>query len=386
MNISVYLFGEFSSGYSQYPIDYTSSIFQDFRHNSKANTQIAIHRDRDLMYYAYLRKMENGKDFGICCVLNGMMLTQVDGLFKLFETAMSMQIARGTYVRFADDGTITTGDSATASKEEYNLLADYLRNQLEKIQTTSLPPVSYSNANTSVKDFTIDDPNNDIVKSSSVYSYTYIYKSKGYDTAQTNSYKGIIAKQKRPNVELQKRCGDLSVKLAKEKVKQRNMKWVGFLGAIVFVFGIILWNKVLFPSEVTRYETGEFVYYGPLNSNHEPNGIGVAIYPSNDPQKRKFYIGNFTNGKRQDKEAMLLYQNGDYYYGSMDEDKWKNGILYMKTDNSHFTGDFNENKPYNGMWYDHKAVLQVNDGIESCKITKHTNQTQTATSKRTSIK
>lgn len=260
------------------------------------------------MYYAYVRKMENGKNFGICCVLNGMMLTQVDGLFNLFETAMSIQIARGTYVRFADDGTIITGESATVSKEEYTLLADYFRSQLERIQTSPLPPVSYSNSNTSVKDFTIDDSNSDIVKSSSVYAYTYIYKTKGYETAQTNSYQGIIAKQKHLNDDLQERCRDLSAKLTKEKVKQRNMRWVGILSIIVIVFGVILWNKVLFPSEVTRYETGEFVYYGPLNNNHQPEGVGVAIYPSNDAQKRKFYIGNFVNGKRQDKEAMLLYQ------------------------------------------------------------------------------
>ncbi len=368
MNISVYLFGEFSTGYSQYPIDYTSSIFHSFSDKAKSNTQIAIHRDRDLMYYAYVRKMENGKNFGICCVLNGMMLTQVDGLFNLFETAMSIQIARGTYVRFADDGTIITGESATASKEEYTLLADYFRSQLERIQTSPLPPVSYSNSNTSVKDFTIDDSNSDIVKSSSVYAYTYIYKTKGYETAQTNSYQGIIAKQKHLNDDLQERCRDLSAKLTKEKVKQRNMRWVGILSIIVIVFGVILWNKVLFPSEVTRYETGEFVYYGPLNNNHQPEGVGVAIYPSNDTQKRKFYIGNFVNGKRQDKEAMLLYQNGDYYYGSMNDDKWEKGVLYMKTDNSHFSGEFNNNKPYNGIWYDHKAVLRVNDGIESSDI------------------
>lgn len=368
MNISVYLFGEFSTGYSQYPIDYTSSIFHSFSDKAKSNTQIAIHRDRDLMYYAYVRKMENGKNFGICCVLNGMMLTQVDGLFNLFETAMSIQIARGTYVRFADDGMIITGESATASKEEYTLLADYFRSQLERIQTSPLPPVSYSNSNTSVKDFTIDDSNSDIVKSSSVYAYTYIYKTKGYETAQTNSYQGIIAKQKHLNDDLQERCRDLSAKLTKEKVKQRNMRWVGILSIIVIVFGVILWNKVLFPSEVTRYETGEFVYYGPLNNHHQPEGVGVAIYPSNDTQKRKFYIGNFVNGKRQDKEAMLLYQNGDYYYGSMNDDKWEKGVLYMKTDNSHFSGEFNNNKPYNGIWYDHKAVLRVNDGIESRDI------------------
>lgn len=240
--------------------------------------------------------------------------------------------------------------------------------------------MSYSNSNSSVKDFTINDNNNDIVKSISNYAYTYIYKEKGYDSAQTNSYKGVIAKQKHLNDELQKRCEDLSAKLTKEKAKQRNMMWVGILGVMVFILGIILWNKVLFPSEVTRYETGEFVYYGPLNNNHQPDGVGVAIYPSDDAQKRKFYIGNFVDGKRQDKEAMLLYQNEDYYYGSMNEDKWENGVLYMKTDNSHFAGVFSENKPYNGIWYDHKAVLQVNNGVESSKINRSSNHIQKAES------
>ena len=367
MNISVYLFGEFSTGYSQYPIDYTSSIFNSFKDNAKADTQIAIHRERDLMYYAYLRKFESGKHFGICCVLNGLMLMQVDGLFKLFESVMSMQIARGTFVRFTDDGSITTGSSATGNKDEYQLLAEYLRTQLEKIQTAPLPPVNYANSNASVKNHTVDDYNGDIINSTYSYGYTYIYKAKGYDTVQTNSYKGIIAKHKRTNAELQKRNEELSVKLTQEKIKQRNLKWVGVLAAIAVIFGVILWNKVLFPSEVTRYETGEFVYYGPLNNNHQPEGVGVAIYPDNDSQKRKFYIGNFVNGKRQDNEAMLLYQNGDYYYGSMNDDQWGKGVLYMKTDNSHFTGNFSNNKPYNGTWYEHKPVIQVSDGNEKVK-------------------
>ena len=57
MNISVYLFGEFSVGYSQYPNDYAKIIFESFAKSAQATTQITIHRDGDLMYYGYIRKM-----------------------------------------------------------------------------------------------------------------------------------------------------------------------------------------------------------------------------------------------------------------------------------------------------------------------------------------
>ena len=85
----------------------------------------------------------------------------------------------------------------------------------------------------------------------------------------------------------------------------------------------------------------------------KPNGVGVAVYPTNDKDGRKYYIGNFKKGERQDSAAVLFYQDGDYYYGSMEGDQWGQGMLYMNSDNSHFVGTFQNNNPYTGKWYDH---------------------------------
>ena len=85
MNVTVYLFGEFLGGYMQYPDDYTSKIFQNFQANAKMTTQIAIHRDGNLMYYGYIRKLEKDRYIGFCVVLNGLVLVRIDGLFTLFE-------------------------------------------------------------------------------------------------------------------------------------------------------------------------------------------------------------------------------------------------------------------------------------------------------------
>ena len=69
-----------------------------------------------------------------------------------------------------------------------------------------------------------------------------------------------------------------------------------------------------------------------------------------------------TNKPLQVQPAILFYQDGDYYYGSMQGDNWDKGILYMNSDNSHFTGSFKDNEPYNGKWYDHKELYKLVDG------------------------
>lgn len=363
MNVSIYIFGEFASGYSQFPQDYTTDVFKRFNSNAKSRTQLCVHRDGELIYYAYIRKLYEQKYIGLCAVLNGMMFSDVKTVFELFEQQITGMISRGDLIFFNSQGDITTNVTQLyLCRSSIEQLQNALRSQLDRLQTISLPAVSFGVSKDSVKEFVVDDSVSSIVEAAAKYGYTYIYKDKNYETSQTQSARSIIIKLNKDKDELQKRCDDLSSKLTQEKVKQRNMKYVGILGAIVIVFGIILWNKVLFPSEVTRYETGEFVYYGPLNKNHQPNGIGVAIYPETDPLKRRYYIGNFVNGKREDKEAMLLYQNGDYYYGSMSDDKWGSGTSYINTDNSHFSGEFLDNKPYNGLWYEHKPVIDVVDG------------------------
>ena len=54
MNASIYVFGKFNNGYSQFPDDYSSSIFETFHKHAKSVTQLSIHREGNLMYYGYI--------------------------------------------------------------------------------------------------------------------------------------------------------------------------------------------------------------------------------------------------------------------------------------------------------------------------------------------
>lgn len=367
MNNSVYIFGNLSKGYTQYPDEnFSAAIFQKFYTKVKATTQIAIHRDGNLMYYAYIRCIEQGKYIGLCVVLNNLMITKFEGIFSLYENVISNLAAKGHLIKFNEQGNLLPNtEKLYMNVEEIDLVTESLKAGFDSLisTATTLPPVNYSTSIESVKDFSIEDPEEDILKSSYNNGFTYIYKSKNFNTALLNSYKGVLSRVSKERDELKSKCVSLNSQLAKAKAQQRNMKWVSFLGAIILILGIIIWNKVLYPSEVTHYETGEFVYYGPLKNNM-PHGIGVAIYPKDDSDGRKYYIGNFVNGERQDSAAILFYQDGDYYYGSMQGDKWDKGILYMNSDNSHFTGFFKDNEPYSGKWYDHKELYKLVDGLK----------------------
>lgn len=104
MNISVYLFGKFDKGYTQYPDDYSRKIFTVCHQNSKAVCQIAIHREGDLMYYAYIRNLDDGNYIGLCSVVNGKMITNIDGLFSRFENIIESMVKHGYLIRFNEKG------------------------------------------------------------------------------------------------------------------------------------------------------------------------------------------------------------------------------------------------------------------------------------------
>lgn len=339
MNISVYLFGKFDNGYTQYPNDYSRKIFDVCHQNSKAVSQIAIHRDGDLMYYAYIRNLDDGNYIGLCSVVNGKMITNIDGLFSRFEIIIESMVKHGYLIRFNEKGEIVSNaNKLYENREEIDFISAGLRYSFEQLDKTAvvLPSVNYSISKDSVASFSIQDSSSDIVKSSRINGYTLIYKSKGYNTIQINSYQGVIAKKEKESIELREEQHKLKQEIGRLKDKQRNTTWVSVFAIAALILGVVVWNKVLFPDVVTNYDAGEYMYYGPME-NGKPNGIGIAIYPKNDKMKRLYYYGNFSDGQRVDSAAIMFYKDGSYFRGSLkmtnglraSSSTWKKSILLV---------------------------------------------------------
>lgn len=368
MKPQIYYYGSLPGGFSSYPGDHTRAFFEEFLKRSRNQAQIVIHREGNLLHYGYVRQFDNHY-FGICICLD-CIYKDVNFLFNVFDDIFADMIKKGDILRMMPKGNVEW--VIKSYTEEPVALNEYSKQIVERINISAtnsqeLPPVDFSISIHDCLELSLEEPENEILDATGRYPNLYIVKTNA-EIERVTSYANIL-RAKDNNIErLQKeiqgqksRNTELLGQLASAKAKQKNLIWVSVLGAIVLILGVVIWNKVLYPSEVTRYETGEFVYYGPLKNNR-PHGTGVAIYPKNDKDGRKYYIGNFVNGERQDTAAILFYQDGDYYYGSMNGDQWERGMLYMNSDNSHFKGTFSNNKAFNGTWYDHKKLYKMVNG------------------------
>lgn len=237
MNSSVYIFGNLSSGYTQYPDEEsTSSIFQKFYTKTKATTQIAIRRDGNLMYYAYIRKLEQGKYIGLCILLNGAALTKFEGLFSLFENVISNLVNKGYLIKYNESGNLIANTKHLyMNQEEIDLVSESLKGGFDSMQSTTmkLPPINYAISNESVKEFVVEDDAHEILKSSYTNGYTYIYKSKGFNTALMNSYQGVLSKISKENDSLKKENSNLKEENRKIRQQKKQFKNVMILSMIL---------------------------------------------------------------------------------------------------------------------------------------------------------
>ena len=245
MNASVYLFGEFNSGYSQYPDDYASAIFHTFSANAKSTTQIAIHRDGNLVYYGYIRKLQQDRYIGLCVVLNSLILQRIDRLFPLYENQISNIVTNGKLIHFSEQGELVTSvEKLYLNQEEIEILTESLRagfNGLER-HCVALPTVSYGTTKDSSRDFAVDDDQDEIFKSSYTNGYTYIYKSKGFNTAQLNSYKEVLCKSYKEKQELQAKLETLEKEHAKTLRQKKQYRFVSILFVILLGCAIGLFS------------------------------------------------------------------------------------------------------------------------------------------------
>lgn len=241
MNCNVYIFGELSSGYTQYPEDSSLHDLKKIYPFCKAPTQIAIRRDASMMYYCYIRKLNDNKYFGLSIAVNGYYISRVDELFSLFENTIEKIAQQGSFIHFAKDGSLTTSTTILKDEEEeIDTLSENLRCGFEALgsSTNILPQVDYTVAKDSVKEFNALDDKRDIVRASYTYGYTFIYKDKDFNTVRVNSYRSVLSQLNDENSNLRKRNEELKEQNTKILRQKKQFKNVIFLILAVIGFGV----------------------------------------------------------------------------------------------------------------------------------------------------
>ncbi len=183
------------------------------------------------MHYGYIRKLEQNKYIGFCILLNGIMLKDVHNLFHLFEDVVSFLVSEGRLIRFDERGKIVASvHQLNICQDETEIVREYLRNVFlsREIKSEILPPLNYSIAKNTIKYFSVGDKLQNIISSSIKSGYTFVYKSKDYNTLQINSYQKVLANITSENESLKRKVH-----------RQRNQ-----MGVVISLLALILISLV----------------------------------------------------------------------------------------------------------------------------------------------
>ena len=242
MTCSVYVFGNLTDGYTQYPDDYAIGILQQFHSLSSSPSQVIIHRENSLMYYGYIRGLDNSMGYiGFCVLINGMMLTNISQLFNIFEDVVTEMAAKGEIISLSENGgVVPVVSSLSAKQNEIESIANNIQSSVIRMleDAVKLPPVSYDVSSNDKKYFSILDDNNEIVEAAGKYGYTYISKDENPDTPQLMGYRSVVKKLHEEKVSLSKDYDDLKSKYNRLNEQKKQYTKVAIL-AVVVVFAII---------------------------------------------------------------------------------------------------------------------------------------------------
>lgn len=199
MNSSAYVFGNLGEGYTQYPEDYAHEIYEEFQAKADAPSQVIIHRDKSIMYYGYVRKLDKeGQYIGLCVLLNGVMLSKMANLFAVFEKVVSELVSQGELIKMDDNGDIIGVTGRLEEKhQEVERIVTYLREEVIHWESTAtkLPPISYSISNDSYRTFSITDKDEEIVEASAKYGFVSVQKNEEYDTPLLAGLRNVLKRK-----------------------------------------------------------------------------------------------------------------------------------------------------------------------------------------------
>lgn len=248
MNCTTYIFGVFNTRYTQYPDDYSVDILSSIREKHSAETMLCVHRDNNLMYYSYVRTLEDNRYVGFSIVLNDVMFTSIKKVFSLFENFVANITVRGELIQFKDDGNITsTIDKLYEEQNLVEILQSNLKDEFQKLESDcqKLPNVNYSISRDEEKFLPYSETEEEIVKTTYSYSNTYVFKNEDYDALNLGSYRGILRKLNERNEELLSQNNELQEELSTTIRKKEQITKVIVLGVILAVCVIVLYAVFL---------------------------------------------------------------------------------------------------------------------------------------------
>lgn len=243
MNHSVYIFGDLGNGFSQYPDDFTKKFFQVQSSELPAATQIALHREGNLIYYSYYRRLLGGTTsnhfIGISVCFNSLFTKEVNALFSVFEQCITDLAVSGKLIEFSKDGDLLSStDSFYLKREEIERVSSFVSVAVNRIPSSSfmnLPPVNYGADKDKVCRCALEDAEAHLPKLLFDANNILILKDKDYKSSQFVGFAKQLSDLYDSNQTLEQENAKLKNQVSELNRKKKQYRLVTFLSIIALV-------------------------------------------------------------------------------------------------------------------------------------------------------
>ena len=215
MNCSVYIFGDFGVGYTQYPEGYVQDIIYKFVEQSSAISQIVIHRDKNLMYYGYVRKLDVPERYiGFCVLLNGVRLSHLANLFSVYEDAVADLVTHGEILCFNEHDQLSSFEGKLIDlQHEVERISAFVRDRVEAVgkDAVVLPPTKYGRVKDLCRNIPYLEKDEDKLAEASIeYGYTCIWKKGNGDAPLLIELRNALQNKKKSESSIKNMQGLMS--------------------------------------------------------------------------------------------------------------------------------------------------------------------------------
>lgn len=195
MNCSSYIFGNFESGYTQYPDDQTRDMFLFCSQLSGNQHQMIVHREEKIMHYIYIHTLDANKGtyIGISFNVSEMMVDDFSGLYSLLQNTLVKLAVQGNILDFNYSDIVSKTNHFYKKEVEIQKAFNELMEELERFQDSviPLPPKAYGINQQSYNITGVEKDKSKLVEDSNKYGYLVLTKKQEKDI-QISDVKTII--------------------------------------------------------------------------------------------------------------------------------------------------------------------------------------------------
>lgn len=227
-----YLFSKEFDTYQQYPNDIAKQFLGQITSNKLSVDQIVIHRDGNLIYYAYIQSVSTNKVFGHC-IVTGDICTNIKELYDLFHKSIEQAACKGVLFSFDSTGKISkqTGEFSNEGAEANEFFKDFNRVVGQKPLWKSIGSIDYSVSKDSKIYLSLTDDSNDKIVEAIEHYHNVIIT---IENPLASSYSNIVKQLNLDKEELNGRIEHLTNENDELLKKKKQYK------AVVTLFVIII--------------------------------------------------------------------------------------------------------------------------------------------------